>query len=282
MDTQKIKAVLSAVEHKSLSKAAEELSYTPSAFSHIADSLEKELGVKLLKRTYAGVEFTEAGKLLYNKMQSVLRAEKELFEEANIIVQNQSKYLRIGTYSSTSVHVLPEILKEFKKLHPEIKVSITVGESLKNWIDEDLADIVLAVDICALSNEWFPICEDNFVAVVPETEFVNVKTIKCEELYKYAFIKTNDDYVNKVFDMEKFKEIISIASVEDMSVISMVGQGMGIGILPSLILKKKPKGVKTLKLEPNISRTLGFVYKKDNHNLAKNIFVDYLKEKFKQ
>ena len=62
METQKIKAILLAAEKKSLSAAAEELSYTPSAMSHMADALEEELGVKILERTRMGVELSEAGK----------------------------------------------------------------------------------------------------------------------------------------------------------------------------------------------------------------------------
>ena len=65
MDIAKIKVVLLALEKKSFSKAAEELSYTPSALSHIADSLESELGVKILNRTFTGIELTENGKIIY-------------------------------------------------------------------------------------------------------------------------------------------------------------------------------------------------------------------------
>ena len=51
MDVFKIKAVLTAVRLGSLSKAAEEISYTPSAFSRLLSSLEEELGVSVLVRS---------------------------------------------------------------------------------------------------------------------------------------------------------------------------------------------------------------------------------------
>ena len=50
MDTVRIKAFLLAVKYGSFSKAAEELSYTPSALSHIADAMEEETGAKNLLR----------------------------------------------------------------------------------------------------------------------------------------------------------------------------------------------------------------------------------------
>ena len=43
MDTLKIKAILAAARHRSLSKAAEEFSYTPSAFSHMLAGFEEEI-----------------------------------------------------------------------------------------------------------------------------------------------------------------------------------------------------------------------------------------------
>ena len=52
---------MTAVNHKNFSKAAEEYSYTPSAFSHMAHSLNEELGVVLFKRTPTGIELTAEG-----------------------------------------------------------------------------------------------------------------------------------------------------------------------------------------------------------------------------
>ena len=58
-------------KYKNFSLAAKELSYTPSALSHIADSLENELGVKLFIRTRKGVEITDDGKMLYEKFLKI-------------------------------------------------------------------------------------------------------------------------------------------------------------------------------------------------------------------
>jgi DNA-binding transcriptional LysR family regulator len=64
MDTLKVKVFLQIAQHKSFSKVARDLSYTPSALSHMADALEKELKLQLFERTYRGVELTEAGRKL--------------------------------------------------------------------------------------------------------------------------------------------------------------------------------------------------------------------------
>ena len=51
MDTFKIRAVLAAAETGSLSRAAEQFSYTPSAFSHMLSAFEDELGVRIFHRS---------------------------------------------------------------------------------------------------------------------------------------------------------------------------------------------------------------------------------------
>ena len=115
METDKIKAILAAVKYKTLSRAASEFSYTPSALSHMADSLEDELGVKLLVRTHKGVSLTEDGELLKQRFENVLVAENELKSAVSDLMSDKQPSLRIGTYSSISNNILPGILKSFKR-----------------------------------------------------------------------------------------------------------------------------------------------------------------------
>ncbi len=261
METSKIKALLSAIKNKSLSKAAEEFGYTPSALSHIADSLEEELGVTILKRTPMGVELTKEGQIVCEKLENVILAEKELFSTISNLSLNDEVEIRIGTYSSIAQYVLPELLKSFKKDYPQTKVTIKVGNNLKLWLEEDVADIVFCDEAPQGKTEWVPFIKDDYVAVLPSTAYVNKKTINKEELYKNTYVSINEGRLKKYFDESKFKEILSYDSVDENSVISMVKEGIGITVLPSMLVKKPPKGVKTLKLEPEISRTIGVAYK---------------------
>ena len=60
MDTKKIRALLTALDTGSLTAAAEELGYTQSGLTHMMNSLEDELGVKLLVRSKGGVRLSPA------------------------------------------------------------------------------------------------------------------------------------------------------------------------------------------------------------------------------
>ncbi|WP_417081700.1 LysR family transcriptional regulator, partial [Mobilibacterium timonense] len=53
MDTRKVRALIAVVESGNMTAAAEELGYTPSGMSRMMDTLEKELGISLLIRSFS-------------------------------------------------------------------------------------------------------------------------------------------------------------------------------------------------------------------------------------
>ncbi|MBR6681433.1 MAG: LysR family transcriptional regulator [Clostridia bacterium] len=277
MDTQKIKVILSAVKYKSLSKAAEEISYTPSAMSHIADSLENELGVKILERTPLGISLTEEGKELYQYMEALLEAEKNLLQSAKALAKSREYHLRIGSFSSISQNILPEIISQFRKIHPDIRISVSVDDRLLNWLDNNVVDIIFTDDHSMGSNMWIPIKKDPFVAVVRSSEFKGKKYISKEELYGLTYISTNEDVLEGYFDKSRFENVIDYESIDNVSVLYMVQQGLGFSVLPSLMLSQKMKGVKAVGLRPKVSRTIGFAFKKDAKlTYAAKTFIDFL------
>ena len=276
METQKIKAVLLAAEYKSLSKAAEKFSYTPSALSHSVDSLENELGIKLLERSHSGVELSSEGKSLYDKLEAVIKAESELKKSAAMISKQKAGLLRIATYSSISFAVLPELLSGFHRKYPEINISILIGDDIDTWLDTDDADVVFGVQ--SPGHEWLPVIEDEYVAVVPEGAFNERQKIEIEDLYTYPFITTKNVSATRLLDLQRFKEIIRLDSDDDMPAISMVSKGMGVTILPTLSLENRQVGIRTFSLPERAYRSLGLVYKKEPGYVALN-FIQYLKQK---
>ena len=277
MDIQKIKVILSAIEHKSLSRAAEEISYTPSAMSHIADAIERELGVKILQRTPLGISLTPEGQEIYPHLLAIVEAEKNLLRVTNSVKTAKENHLRIGTFSSISQELLPEIISKFRLAHPEIKISVSVEDNLQDWLEYGLVDVIFADQLCFGENEWIPIKEDPFVAVFPEGMLNDKKVVSKEELYDHTYISINEKLLEPYFDQTKFPNVVNFESVDNVSVLYMIKQGLGFSVLPSLMTNKKIKGVKTLKLDPPVIRTIGFAYKKDGKlSHGAKLFINYL------
>jgi DNA-binding transcriptional LysR family regulator len=282
MDTLKIKTVLAAAKYKSFSRAAEEFSYTPSAFSHTVSAFEKQLGVRLFKRSSVGVELTRDGERLIPYFEAVIAAEKELFCAAAGASENGRYELKIGTYSSISRNYLTELLKDFKGKNRDIDLSVSVADDLRGWLEEGRADIVFADEKVLLNNNFVPILEDIYYVIAPEGYFPQRECVGREELYGYTYIDTDDTFSAGYFDKKRFSERIYFKSEDDLSVINAVRAGMGFAILPELVLKENLHGVTVLRLEPSIVRRLGFAYKKRAiESAALSRFVKYLKDRHK-
>lgn len=278
MDTTRIKAFLLAVKYGSFSKAAEELSYTPSALSHIADAIELEVGLKILKRTYSGISLTEDGKIIYEKLNNIVDAENNLFKAVETLKCDDNKLI-IGAYSSISKYLLPDIIKKFKTAYPKTQVSIKVANDLRDMLSGGKADVVFA-DTKLEHASFVSIMTDPFVAIVPHDLFPHRKCVEREELYGLPYISHSESVLRKYFDENKFKEIIKFDSVDDESIISMVKEKIGIAVLPFLTVNNE-KSVKILKLKPELSRNLGFIYKNDNYQKSTVIkFINFITKEY--
>ena len=178
MDTDKIKIFLRAAETGSLSKVADEYNYTPSAISHICDSIEEELGVKLFIRSYSGVKLTEVGTELFSDLKEFINYESGILFKAKALAKKQ-KQIRIGVYSSLASSILPKILKNLKKDIPELNISINVlSQEFRQSMKNNTVDIVFSSDQYGFDCEWLPLFEDPYYAAVPESCKIDTKYIE--------------------------------------------------------------------------------------------------------
>ena len=260
METFKIKAILAAVRHGSLSKAAEEFSYTPSAFSHMLGGFEKELGVKLFERTSTGVILSEAGKALYPRFREMAACDEEIWQQVAGIKGSAVCQLRIGTYSSISRNYLPAILKKIRKEYPHIKLSVSVVDNVGGMLEENRVDMVFANSEALKDSDWIPLDRDPYYVLAPLGMLKKKTVITVEELYAYPFLYTEDFDLSRYFDMGRFKELIRFKSEDDLSIFNMVKEGMGLTVVPYLVLKGAVSGLDVVPLEPEMSRTLAFAY----------------------
>lgn len=260
METFKIKAILSAVKHKSLSKAAEEFSYTPSAFSHILTNFEDELGVKLFERSSKGVVLSEDGEKLYEVFRDIERAENKMWSVIADIKGTKDSTLHIASFSSMSRQLVSGVIKRLKKEYPHIKLNVSVADNVKGWIEQNKADIVFADSDSFGECEWLPLFEDEYCVVAPKGLLGDKTQITRDELYNHPYIYTEGFNTEKYIDTQKFKEITDFYSEDDLSILNMVKDGFGLSLLPSLVIKGSENQVDVLKLEPKFTRTMGVAF----------------------
>lgn len=275
MDSVKVKAFLLIAKHHNFSRAAGALSYTPSALSHIADSLEQELGLRLFVRTKKGVTLTPEGQALQSKFLALQKAENALYTAAEGLRQESESILRIGSISSVALHLLPRLLRSFKAAYPNIRTQILVDDAMHNWLQNGTADILLADDTLGLSN-FVPLTEDPYVAVVPDWLFPGREAVQLQELYQYAFVRPKEAFWDGFLDQSAFREVVPVASIENDSVLYMVKEHLGVTILPKLSTANCPPQVKILELTPKLVRRIGICCP-ENPTAACRRFAEHMK-----
>src|SRR5919201_321565 len=129
MDTRQLAVFCAVVESKSFSQAAGRLGVTQPAVSLQIRSLEQRLGQQLLDRSGRRVEPTEAGLRLYRSAQRLLALEQQLLEEVGSTDGVLSGRLDLGASTGPGGTVLPRLLAEFQRQHPDVVVSLHVSDT---------------------------------------------------------------------------------------------------------------------------------------------------------
>ena len=110
----------------SVSRAAEELHLTQPAVSSQLALLEHAAGTPLLLRSARGVKLTEAGELLAGYAQRILELWVEAGDAMAAHRDEVAGLLRVGAVT-TAEYLLPPLLLEFVRAHPQVNVKLLVG-----------------------------------------------------------------------------------------------------------------------------------------------------------
>jgi DNA-binding transcriptional LysR family regulator len=264
-------------KHHSFSRAAGELSYTPSALSHIADALEQELGLRLFVRTKKGVTLTPEGKALQSKFAAMQKAEAALLHAAGELRAEKEVVLRIGTISSIALHLLPSLLHSFKQAYPQVQTEILVDDNMHHWLQEGIADILLADSTMGFADLQM-LQEDPYVAAVPVAAFPGRDTVQLQELYQYPFIRANEVYLDDFLDYTAFRSVVRVASIEYDSALYLVKGNLGVSVLPRLSTMACPPEVKILELQPRLVRQIGYCCPPEPTTACRQ-FIEHLHKK---
>lgn len=280
---QKYQAFIKAVEYGSFTRAAEVLFYSQSGISRMINDLENEWNVTLLERNRAGVRLTSEGLKLLPYARSVCEQYRKLQMEVDALNGLQSGLVRIGTFSSVATHWLPNIIREFQKDYPAIDYELLLGDyaEIEGWIAEGRVDCGFVCLPTRPDVETVFLEEDPFLAVLPENHpLADGERVSLEALCDEAFILlekgTNTD-ISRIFQVARLTPKIHYTLWDDYAIMSMVESGLGISILPKLILKRIPYRIVTKELDVPATRRIGLAFRdRESSPQVVKRFMDYL------
>lgn len=263
MNLQKYRAFLKAVELGSFTKAAEALSYSQSGISRMVQDLEKEWGIFLLERSKGGVSPTSAGLQLLPQIKRLCNEYDALGRMVDEVKGLESGLIRIGIFSSVATHWLPHIIREFRKDYPHIEYELLIGDyqEIEAWVLEGRVDCGFLCLPTPPELDTIFLEQDDFLAVLPEEHPLAAKErISLASLADEPFLmlkKGNLIEAGAIFREHHFSPHVQFTTWDDYAILSMVECGLGVSILPRLILKRIPYRVALRELEEPAFRQIG-------------------------
>ncbi len=284
MNVQKYMSFVKTAEYGSFTKAAELLNYSQSSVSRMISDLEQAWNVALLDRSAGGVKLTSDGMKLLPYAKSVVAEFEKLRMEVDELNGLRSGLIRIGTFSSVATHWLPNIIKEFQKAYPNIEYELLLGDytEIEEWVSEGRVDCGFLRLPTRPELETIFLERDKLMAVLPE----NHRLADCG---KFPVAALCDDpfmllekgakaEVSEIFERCGLTPNVHFTTWDDYAIMSMVESGLGISILPQLILKRVPYKIIAKELDVPAYRDIGLALRsRKTASLAVKRFIEYLK-----
>lgn len=264
--TFQYKVFLTVVECGSFTKAGEKLGLTQSGVSHNIAKLESELGIVLLRRNRNGLALTDAGERVMPHIRQIIHNASLLEQEAALIQGMEVGSIKIGTFSSFSSKMLPQLIHRFTKGYPNIQVELYEGgyEEIEEWIASGTVDVGFLTQP-SREFETVPLFQDELVVLMQEDHrFHTKKVIEVDSLHDESFIMPKagcDLLIKKLLKERGVKPQVLFEIGDNNTLISMVQEGLGVTIIPTLILPPQMSHTKVIPLETSVYREINLAFK---------------------
>jgi DNA-binding transcriptional LysR family regulator len=244
MELRQLKCFVAIAEELHFRKAAERVGLAQTALSAQIRKLEDELGFPLLFRTTRHVSLTQAGAVFLGEVREVLARLDRGVEEAREANRSGLNRLRIGGIDAALVWFLPPVIEEFKRRHPTVHLPLTevtasvhqVQELLRHHVDvaffrPPTSEEGIAWELLFEEDPYVAIPEDHDLAAKAD---VSVEDILDEMIIGYP--KHARPYLHAMiadsFEQVNAKPKIDLEVLDKSTLLKLVSQGMGIGVVP--------------------------------------------------
>ena len=247
-------------------------------------AFEDEAGFPLLIKTKRGVEPTQEALQLLPAMRSMLAQEEKFYQEIDGIRGIRRGRIRIGTFVSTSTSWLPQLLAYFQEHYPDVvfEVQETGQDDMERGLLDGSLDLTLMSRPDKSSVDFIPLLEDPLLVVFSDKhDLSSYDYVPVRELVNHPMIMTYQSYdrdVRRIFDEAGSEPDVKYYFRDDFAVLTTVQYGLGIAVLPELIVEKFPGNYDSRMLAPEAYRTLGIGVRslKEAGPLARFV-IDFLK-----
>ncbi|EST34098.1 hypothetical protein N566_18860 [Streptomycetaceae bacterium MP113-05] len=244
----------------SVTAAAANLGYTPSAVSQQVGVLEKEAGLPLLERVGRGVRPTPAGRLLAGYAAEIGMRMAEAERALAGLRARHSGRVRVRYFATAGAELVAPALAAFRQTHPDVEVELTLGgeDDPLTDVEDDRADLALVVRPRKPSSELVRLVhlvDDPFRAVLPRGHrLASQRVIDLADLAGDPWISSEwpvGPCLGTVLDAcgaAGFSPDVATECEDCATALGFVAAGLGISVIPRLGLGGRHAGVAVRRL----------------------------------
>jgi LysR family transcriptional regulator, hydrogen peroxide-inducible genes activator len=258
--------------HGHFGRAAEACAISQPALSMQIKEMEQALGGLLLERNARQVALTRLGEEVTERVRDILRSVDELGDFARASRDRLSGRLRIGMIPTIAPYLLPKIIGNLTRLHPEL--DIQVREALTPKLIQELSEgrldtAILALPVSEPSLTEAALFSENFLLVRPrkdegtpppsskslrEMRLLLLEEGHCFREQALSFCKSQSSGPREMLDANSLSTLVQ-----------MVSAGIGVTLIPEMAVAVETRSAAvsvTRFKKPQPSRTIGMVWRK--------------------
>jgi LysR family transcriptional regulator, hydrogen peroxide-inducible genes activator len=253
-------------------RAAEACAISQPALSMQIKDLEDALGGVLLERSPRQVALTTFGEEAAPRVRDILRLVDELEDLARASRDRLAGRLRIGMIPTIAPYLLPEVIGNLTRMHPEL--DIHVRETLTPKLIEELADgrldtAIVALPVSEPSLVEVALFSEHFLLVRPgEDEGKPVPSSKVLRTMRLLLLEEGHCFRDQALSFCNMqssppREVLDASSLSTL--VQMVSAGIGVTLIPEMAVAVETRSASvsvTRFKSPQPSRTIGMVWRK--------------------
>ncbi|MGW7437984.1 LysR family transcriptional regulator [Streptomyces sp. NPDC054849] len=264
---QELRILVAVAEAGGFSAAAAALGLTQSAVSHAVRGSEAKLGTVLFERGRSGASPTRAGERAVGHARRILR----LYEVMGAEVRGAGRdggsdavegVLRIAAFRSAALHLLPPALERLAARHPgirpEVRVVREIGAGTAGEVAAGRADLGIAT---LGSPDGAPpgllsgVLREEAYRLVHPAGHPDPKALPLMD-----WDENCGSYTRSWWRSQDWIPRATVKAEDDAMVLTMVGRGLGMAIMPELSLREATEAVQITGLGPRGPvRQVGYV-----------------------
>lgn len=283
MELRQFEYVVAVVDHGTFTQAAVEVHVTQPSLSQGIRSLERELGVDLFRRVGRRAVLSAAGEAFVGPARRALRDAANARAAALAVRGLAAGHLDIATLPTLSVEPLAGWIGAFRLAHPGIDLRVVEPEdapAIHRFVRDGQCEIGLAELPAPADLDAVPLGDQAIVAVAPTSlGLPRSGDVPLARLAEFPIVTTpvgtsTRDLIDAAFAQVGLRARVAVETSNREALLPLVAAGAGVTFLPSPLAERAQlDGLRVLRPEPAIRRTIGLVHRRGPLSPAAEAFL---------